>query len=154
VSGARWSSPVAWWHLVARFVTSLPPTPPRVEDEVWAESYLRHAERVLWREMSNQDRRHSVAVARRFAARRPTADRAEVAGALLHDVGKIRCGLGTFGRVLGTVVGPRTPRFRAYHDHEEIGARLAAAAGSDPRTVELVAGRGPAIDDLHASDHA
>ena len=58
--------------------------------------------------------------------RRPAADRAEVAGALLHDVGKVEAGLGTFGRVVATVVGPRTERFRTYHDHEAIGARLAA----------------------------
>lgn len=141
-------------HLAARFVTSLSPRPPSPADEVWAEDHLLPAEVALWRQMSNQDRRHSAAVARRFLARRPSASRAEVAGALLHDVGKIRCRLGTFGRVAGTVVGPRTERFRAYHDHEAIGAELAAGAGSDPATVALVAGRGPAFGDLVACDHA
>ena len=154
MSTARWSSPRAWWHLAARFATSLSPRPPEVVDEVWAESHLTAGERVLWREQSNQDRRHSVAVARRFAERRPTADRAEIAGALLHDVGKVRCGLGTFGRVIGTLVGPRTPRLRAYRDHEPIGARLVAEAGSDLRLVALVAGYGPAAEDLHTVDHA
>ncbi|MEM8618302.1 MAG: phosphohydrolase [Actinomycetota bacterium] len=141
-------------HLAARFVTSLPPTPPGVDDEVWAADHLLPSERRLWVQMDNRDRRHSAAVARRFVARRPDATRAEVAGALLHDVGKVECRLGTFQRVLATLVGPITPRFRAYHDHEEIGAALAAAGDSDAVTVDLIAGRGPAYPDLEASDHA
>ena len=91
-------------------------------------------------------------VARRFLDRRPAADRAEVAGALLHDVGKVEAALGTFGRVAATIVGPRTERFRTYHDHEAIGARLAAAAGSDAVTVALIEGRGPAAEDLRTAD--
>ena len=59
------------WHLVARFVTSLPPTPPSVDDEMWADDHLLDGERALWVQLSNQDRRHSVAVARRFVERRP-----------------------------------------------------------------------------------
>ena len=141
-------------HLVARFVTSLPPTPPTVDDEVWAADQLLPRERRLWVRMDNRDRRDSAAVARRFVARRPDATRAETAGALLHDVGKIECRLGTFQRVLATLVGPVTPRFREYHDHETIGAQLAAAGGSDAATVELIAGHGPAYPDLRASDHA
>lgn len=147
-------SPMSLFHLAARFVTSLSPRPPRVADEVWAEDRLTPGELGLWRQLSNQDRRHSAAVARRFVARRPGASRDEIAGALLHDVGKIRCHLGTFGRSVATVVGPRTPRFRAYHDHEAIGAELVAEAGSSPTTVALVAGHGPAFEDLKASDHA
>jgi hypothetical protein len=104
--------------------------------------------------MSNQDRRHTVAVARRFSLIRPDATRAELAGALLHDVGKIECGLGTFGRVAATLIGPHGRRFRSYHDHEAIGARLAAAVGSDPASVELIAGDGPAFADLERCDHA
>lgn len=146
--------PVVVAHLIARFVTSLSPRPPDIADEVWAEDHLTPGELALWRQMTNQDRRHSAAVARRFAARRPAATRDEIAGALLHDVGKIRCRLGTFGRSLATVVGPRTERFRAYHDHESIGADLVAEAGSLPATVQLVAGAGPAFADLKASDHA
>ena len=142
------------WHLAARFVTSLPPTPPSVDEEVWVDDHLLVGERRLWVQLSNQDRRHSAAVARRFVAARPDATRAEVAGALLHDVGKIECGLGTFGRVLATLVGPRTRSFRRYHDHEAIGAEMAHRAGSDQATVELIAQRGPAFAALNASDHA
>ncbi|MEM1334243.1 MAG: hypothetical protein AAGG08_12370, partial [Actinomycetota bacterium] len=88
-----------------------------------------------------------------FAALRPEASRAEIAGALLHDVGKIECGLGTFGRVAATVIGDRWfASFRSYHDHEAIGARLVSAAGSDPATVELVDERGPAYPTLGVSD--
>jgi hypothetical protein len=104
--------------------------------------------------MSNQDRRHSAKVARRFVVARPEATRDEIAGALLHDVGKIECGLGTFGRVAASVVGGRTKRFRAYQDHERIGAELAEAAGSEPATVELIDERGPAYPTLSACDRA
>ena len=145
---------VSMWHLAARFVTSLPPTPPSVVDEVWVDRHVLAGERELWVQLSNQDRRHSAAVARRFVLARPEATRAEIAGAILHDVGKIECGLGTFGRVAATLVGPRTAAFRAYHDHEEIGAELARRAGSEPATVELIAQRGPAFAALDASDHA
>ncbi len=141
------------WHLVARFFTSLPSTPPSVEGELWADDHLLAGERELWVQLSNQDRRHSIGVARRFCALRPAATRSEIAGALLHDVGKIECRLGTFHRVAATVVGPRTARYRAYHDHEEIGARMTAAVGSDASTVELVAGSGPAYADLEHCDH-
>jgi hypothetical protein len=148
-------NPVAkLWHLAARFVTSLPATPPSVDDEIWADEHLLAGERALWVQLSNQDRRHSAAVARRFVTRRPDATRAEIAGAILHDVGKIECGLGTFGRVAATLVGPRTKAFAAYHDHEAIGAAMAEAVGSEPATIELIAQRGPAFDDLDGSDHA
>jgi hypothetical protein len=142
------------WHLVARFVTSLPATPPPVDDEVWATDHLTPGERSLWIQLSNQDRRHSARVGKRFAAARPEATREEVAGALLHDVGKIECRLGTFGRVAATVIGPRTRRFAAYHDHEAIGAEMARAVGSDATTVELIAGEGPAFETLVSCDHA
>ncbi|WP_420453697.1 hypothetical protein [Ilumatobacter sp.] len=140
-------------HLVARFFTSLSAAPPTIDDENWVEDVLSTPERSLWIRLSNQDRRHSVGVARCFAEGRPSATRAEVAGALLHDVGKIDCELGTFERVVATLVGPRTRRFRSYHLHEEIGARMAALGGSDPATVALIAAEGPAYDDLERCDH-
>ncbi len=141
-------------HLALRLVTSLSGHPPDTAEEVWAESQLLPGEIRLWRQMTNQDRRHSAKVARRFVAARPEATRAEVAGALLHDVGKIECGLGTWGRVVASVVGGRTERFRTYHDHEYVGSQLAAAAGSDPATVELIDERGPAYDTLKLCDRA
>lgn len=141
-------------HLAHRFFTSLSSAPPAPEDDAWAESQLLEGEIALWRRMTNQDRRHSVAVARRFVAARPDATRPETAGALLHDVGKLECDLGTWGRVAATLVGGRTERFKAYHDHERIGSELAAAAGSERDTVELIAERGPAFPTLQKCDHA
>ena len=142
------------WHLAARFFTSLSPKPPSAETEAWVAERLLPGEQALWDRMSNQDRRHSALVGQRFAAMDPAAPRELIAGALLHDVGKIECGLGTFSRVAATVIGPRGTRFTAYHDHEEIGARMAAEAGSDAATVELIAGDGPAFETLKACDHA
>jgi len=141
-------------HLVARFFVSLSKRPPDVAEEVWAESNLLPREVALWRRMSNIDRRHSAKVARRFVVARPGATRAEIAGALLHDVGKIECGLGTWGRVAASVVGRRGRRFTLYHDHEQIGADLAEAAESEPDTVDLIAERGPLFEILHACDRA
>ena len=142
------------WHLAARFFTSLSSAPPSAETEAWVAGHLLPGEQALWDQMSNQDRRHSALVGQRFAELDPGASRELVAGALLHDVGKIECGLGTFGRVVATIVGPHGKRFTAYHDHEEIGAELAAAVGSDPATIELIAGTGPAFATLRACDHA
>jgi hypothetical protein len=102
--------------------------------------------------MSNADRRHAIDVARRFQEIRPGATRPEMAGALLHDAGKVQARLGPLGRVAATVVGPRTRRFRQYHDHEAIGANMAAQAGCDPATVALIGGRGPAAADLQTAD--
>lgn len=132
---------------------SLRAGPPTPADDAWAESQLLPGEVALWRRMDDIDRAHSVRVARRFAEARDAATRAEIAGALLHDVGKIECGLGVWGRVAASVLGGRTERFRSYLDHERIGAELAAAAGSDPATVELISERGPAFATLQDVDH-
>jgi len=128
-------------HLIRRFFGSLRRSGPSVVDEIWAESWLSFDECALWRAMPNVDRRHSVAVARRFNER--VTDRAAMAGALLHDVGKIEADLSVWGRVIATLLGARTDRFRRYLDHEAIGADLVRAAGSAPETVELVSGAGP-----------
>jgi hypothetical protein len=139
-------------HLIRRFVGSLSKAPPSAADEAWAMTFMTPAEGHLWSRMMVEDRRHSIEVARRFLERRPEATREEMAGVLLHDVGKLQAGLHTFGRVVATVVGPRTARWREYHDHEPIGARMVAAIGADPVTVALVGGEGPAAVDLRAAD--
>ena len=139
-------------HLVRRFATSLSARPPSAADDAWARHWLTATEAALWERLSNADRRHAIEVTRRFLARRASASRAEIAGALLHDVGKLDAGLGTWGRVIATAVGPRGDRFRRYHDHEAIGARWLADGGSDPATVQLVTGSGPAAPDLRAAD--
>jgi len=143
-------------HLVRRFKGSVTRLPPSAEDESWAESLLLPVEVPLWRRMAAADRRHAVEVARRFLALRPEATRAEMAGAFLHDVGKVEAQLGTAGRVAATLVPARwaSGRFATYRAHEEIGARWCQQAGSEPVTVALVAGTGsgPAADALRAAD--
>ena len=139
-------------HLAKRYVGSLSRTPPSAEDEAWAMTWLSTAEAHLWSRMIVQDRRHSIEVARRFQDLRPEATREEMAGALLHDVGKLQSGLPTSRRVLATIVGPRTARLREYNEHEAIGAELAAAADAAPATIALIRGDGPAAADLAAAD--
>jgi hypothetical protein len=139
-------------HLARRFASSLSLRPPSAADEEWARRWLTDEEIGLWAAMPPADRRHAVEVTRRFRNLRSDATRAQMAGALLHDVGKVQSGLGTFGRVAATIVGPRTRRFRDYNDHERIGADMAARAGADPVTVALIRGQGEAAADLRAAD--
>jgi hypothetical protein len=144
---------------VRRFIGSLSRRSPAPADEAWAEAQLLPAEVTLWRRMTNQDRRHAVAVARgvagEFGAERPV-----MAGALLHDCGKVEAGLGTFARVGATVViavvgreraGRGDDRFARYARHEPIGADLLRRAGSDPVTVALVGGTADAPADAQAA---
>jgi putative nucleotidyltransferase with HDIG domain len=140
-------------HLARRFVTSLSSREPGVADIAWVDSQLLESERELWHRMAVSDRRHSIAVARRFEALGDSWTRDEVAGALLHDIGKTATGLGTFGRVVATIAGPRTARFRRYHDHERLGADMVAAAGSSTVTIELMLGRGRAAAALVEADN-
>lgn len=139
-------------HLTRRFVGSLSRREPTVADTAWADSHLLDRESELWHRMTVADRRHSITVARRFVELGQWS-REEVAGSLLHDIGKLDSGLGPFSRVLATVVGPRSRRFRRYHDHEQIGADMLAVAGSCDITVELIRGRGAAAAALRQADH-
>jgi hypothetical protein len=131
-------------HLAVRFFTSLDPRGPSPDVEAWAVGHLLPGEVTLWRRMSGPDRRHSSGVARRVVEELgERADRPVVAAALLHDVGKVEAGLSTFRRVGATVVGTVVSRDRAarwdgrvgrYLRHDQIGAHLLEAAGSDPLT--------------------
>jgi hypothetical protein len=124
-------------HLVRRFAGSLSAREISWDDERWVRASLLPGELDLWRGMSTADRAHAVGVARQVAAALGAeATRPVIAAALLHDVGKIESGLGTFARALATV-WRRAPmaRVRAYSDHAAIGGRLLAAAGSDPLTI-------------------
>jgi predicted HD phosphohydrolase len=102
--------------------------------------------------MSAPDRRHAITVGRRFETLGESWSRDEMAGALLHDIGKLDADLGTLARVVATVVGPRTARLRRYHDHERIGAELLTAAGSSSVTVALLVGDGRAAAALAEAD--
>ncbi len=127
-------------HLAKRFVLSLVPSQVQEIERQWVGSLLSPKEFELWNNMMVQDRRHSVMVARRFVMFRPTAVQSEIAGALLHDVGKSVARLGIFARVFATLVGPRTSRLRQYHDHEHLGATMLRAIGSDELTLSMVEG--------------
>lgn len=82
------------------------------------------------------------------------ATRPVLAAALLHDVGKLDSGLGTYGRVVATVAGAVagrdmarvwsesrgiTRRVGLYLRHAELGADALRMAGSDPLTVTWAA---------------
>lgn len=144
-------------HLARRWASSVSRREPTPADAAWAESFMLQSELALWRQLSAVDRRHAIAVARRFEAagrmRELEWTRDEMAGALLHDIGKLDSSLGTAGRVAATVLGPRTARFRRYHDHERLGADMLVGAGSTPLTVDLVRGIGRAAAALAEADH-
>jgi hypothetical protein len=127
-------------HLAKRFVLNVVPSQVHEIERQWVHSVLSQDESALWNNMMVQDRRHSVMVGRRFVKLRQTASQGEIAGALLHDVGKSAAHLGTFARVLATLVGPRTNRFRQYHDHEALGAAMLRSIGSSELTVSMVEG--------------
>jgi hypothetical protein len=138
-------------HLAGRFFGSLRPGGPPAGDVRWVERVLGIGELALWRRMPGPDRRHSVVVARAVERRLGVeANRAVLAAALLHDIGKLDARLRTPGRVVATlavmlagretVVGWRRARgmrrrFALYALHPELGADMLELAGSDPLTV-------------------
>jgi hypothetical protein len=138
-------------HLARRFVGSLRPGGPGPHAEAWVEARLLPNELVLWRRMSGPDRRHAVGVAERVErALGHEATRPVLAAALLHDVGKVESGLGTYGRVVATlsakVAGADMAatwrkqrgfarRVGLYLQHDRLGGDLLELAGSDPLTV-------------------
>jgi hypothetical protein len=138
-------------HLTKRFFGSLWPAAPRSADEAWVRSVLSEPEHNLWRRMGRADRRHAVGVARRVeGALGADATAPVLAAALLHDVGKVSAGLGTYGRVVATLAGAAAGRTMAgawtqgrgftrrvglYLRHADVGADMLAMAGSDPLTV-------------------
>jgi hypothetical protein len=131
-----------WLHLGRRFFGSLRPGRPAPDDDMWAEDQLLTSEVVLWRRMSDADRRHAVGVARRTVELvGPGTERSVVAAALLHDVGKIESGLGPFRRAAATLAGKARGRervrgrFGTYLHHDVVGAALLEVAGSDGVTV-------------------
>ena len=137
-------------HLARRFFGSLRPGGPSSADRDWVQATLTEAEFGLWLRMSNPDKRHSAQVGREVASTLADAPPEALAAALLHDVGKVQSGLGTYMRVVATmsvaVAGrdavPAWKRGRGvirriglYCDHPDIGADLLEMAGSHEITV-------------------
>ena len=137
-------------HRIPRFFVSLVPVAPASEDLEWALARMNERERALFTRMSNQDQRHAIRVARRTEATydldEPSLDVALTA-ALLHDIGKVSAGLGTYGRVVAALceaVGGAdmaeiwqqrpgiTRRIGMYLRYPEIGVDLLRLAESDP----------------------
>lgn len=138
----KWSAPV---HLIRRWWGTIRAVPLEASELEWVRSTLLPAEWTLWSAMDWRDQRHSHHVARRFVEPIPgenAPSRSEIAAALLHDVGKTASRLTTVERVVATIVGGRTERFRTYRDHEVIGLDMCRRAGSDPVTLALLAGEG------------
>ncbi len=132
-------------HLVRRFLGSLSATRLNERELETVRQILLPAEAALFREFGRIDQRHAVVVLWRFDALQPAAPLTARRAALLHDIGKVRTPLGTFARVLATLLGPRTARFAAYLDHERHGLELLREAGSDPETLALLCGEGDAV---------
>lgn len=143
------------WHLVKRFLSSLCAKPLTAIERAWVGDVLSVREHDLWRTQAFVDRRHSYDIARRFVVIRPQASRDEIAGALLHDIGKIDADLGIVARVIATVLPLSTPRFSAYHHHQQRGAQMLALIGCSEITISLVAGHpdSDALRALHQADN-
>ncbi len=142
-------------HLVRRFREMGRPVTGEAQDTAFASAVLTADELELWMRMDPRDRRHAVDVTHRFVAACPAAVREEIAGALLHDVGKSEVSMGRLARSFATVLAV-TPAMRRYRDHERIGAEMLRTIGAHPRTVELVAGTATDVkaNALRAADEA
>ena len=141
-------------HLARRFVGSLRWGDVAPTDADWVHLCPLPGEADLWERMSDADRRHALGVARKVDGQLGGAQRPVLAAALLHDVGKVTSGLGTWARVAATLVGavtstPRHERWAArrgargrlgrYLRHPAEGAALLSDSGSDPLTVAWAA---------------
>ena len=132
-------------HLARRFVGALRARPLAIDEAAWVSGHLLDGEAALWSRMSVADQRHAFGVASSVDAALDGADRPVLAAALLHDVGKVASGLGTWSRVGATLVGAVTSSARParwagrYLRHPAEGAALLAEAGSDPLPVAWAA---------------
>jgi len=128
------------FHLVKRFFGSLTASALDDREQAWVRNVLSIEEYDLWSTQANVDQRHSCDIARRFVEIRPHASRDEIAGVLLHDIGKIDAGLGILARIVATVLPLPTLRFSAYRHHQERGAQMLKTIACNDVTVALVAG--------------
>lgn len=119
-------------------------------DRVLVESYLTPAQQALFERMPQSDQQHAITVARTLLGW-DWRDSDVIQAALLHDIGKADGGLGYrvaivllralwpagLKRIAADDTGWHLP-FHIHQHHPEIGARLAAEAGSSSRVVRLI----------------
>jgi len=139
------------WHRVRQFFGALRPRVTHAARAA-ASRWLTPAEQELFETMMLRDQQHGIVVLGRVRASSPSDDPQLFAAALLHDCGKGRVAL--WQRVAHVVLNAVAPALdariatetgagwrRAFwrlRYHPDIGADLAARAGSDPETVRLI----------------
>jgi hypothetical protein len=139
-------------HLVRRIVWSLQSHRDVPAGQAALLERLSPAESVLYHTMQPVDRDHAVQNAGHCLGAGLSDE--WVVAAALHDVGKIDADLGTFGRIIASVVmllvgrrrtaslrsrGGMLGRIGAYAAHPDLGAAMLAEAGSDPVVVTWAA---------------
>jgi hypothetical protein len=140
-----------FWHLVTRFfgVIGSRRLDPPAQDEV--NQLLSSAEAELFWRQQPIDQRHAYEVAMRVQTK-VGPDRAALAAALLHDVGKTPSNLGPISRSLATTFGalhlPLPAAWRRYREHGAIGAAELEKIGADDLAVSFA--RGYASGDIDA----
>ncbi len=148
---------------------------PRVDPELRAEAFelLRDPERALFHSMTLRDQQHCLDVYRRLRERGHD-DRALLAAALLHDVGKGQIALwhrvafvlanATIPKLIDRLGRPgdgrgwRQALYRCRH-HEELGAELARETGVSDEVAALIGSKTTGSNDvrivaLEAADDA
>ncbi len=142
------------FHLAKRALTSFRNHSLSDQELALASAVLLPDEHLLWLRMQPRDQRHSLEVLHRFDALFVHGSRDERAAALLHDVGKCTSELSWGGRILATVVGPRTKTFGTYLNHEASGLDLIRGVSTE-RTRQVL--QGDVVDDcvraLRAADN-
>ena len=139
-------------YRVRQFVSALRAGQLASQERAFVNRYLTPAQQALFERMSAQDQCHAVAVAHTLY-QQGWRDVELLQAALLHDVGKAGSGLCLLHRVLIVLLqafwpaglawlakedrGWRRPFYCHVH-HPQIGARLAAAAGSSPSVIALI----------------
>jgi hypothetical protein len=125
-------------HLAARFVRSLGARRPSPVDQEFVRDHLAPEFAAIYWQQPVPDLDHTLRGARWIVSTAP--GRPDLVRAfLLHDVGKRRARLGTFGRSVATALDmvrlPVGERGRAYLDHARIGADELESSGADPLVV-------------------
>lgn len=142
------------FHLAKRFWFSLKPKRLSEENLYWTRSHLSENEFAYWEKLSLADQRHSFLVAKQAEYEIGKQGKEFIAAALLHDIGKLESGFGTFGRVFATLCcflfplremekwTERTKGLRRrlvdYAKHPALGAELLRGIGSQQQTITWV----------------